>query len=119
MHRSMQATPTAGQVLFEDDHSGCGALHVQAAGALSTSISGELLLVGSADGCVMLQPCRLDPGSPRTSHPVLHDMWAGEPPPLPPLLQYVWMMIALDLVDAYFFTRPASMNDDAIQHVGR
>lgn len=29
------------------------------------------------------------------------------------------MMIALDLVDAHFFTRPASMNDDAIQHVGR
>ena len=76
----MQASPTAVQTLSVDDHSGCGALRVQAAGALSASVSGELLLVGSADGCVMVQPCRLDPGSPRTSQPVLHDMWAGEHP---------------------------------------
>ncbi|KAA6420486.1 MAG: hypothetical protein FRX49_09647 [Trebouxia sp. A1-2] len=49
----------------------------EAAGALSTSTSGQLLLVGSADGSLMVQPCRLDPSSPRTSQPVLHDMWAG------------------------------------------
>ena len=72
-------------MLSDDDQSRFGALRVQAAGALSTSISGELLLMGSADGCVMVQPCRLDPGSPRTSQPVLHDMWAGEPPHPPPL----------------------------------
>jgi len=81
MHRPMQAPPTVLQMMFEDDQSRFGTLRVQAAGGLSTSISGELLLVGSADGCMMVQPCRLDPGSPRTSQPVLHDMWAGEPPP--------------------------------------
>ncbi len=91
----MQASQTASQMLSDDDQSRFGALRVQAAGALSTSISGELLLMGSADGCAMVQPCRLDPGSPRTSQPVLHDMWAGEPPHPPPpltaplLLQYV------------------------------
>ena len=84
MHRSMQASQTALQRLCEDDHSGRAALFVQAAGELSISASGELLLVGSADGCVMLQPCRLDPGSPRTSQPVLHDMWAGKQTPTPP-----------------------------------
>ena len=71
-------------MLSDDDQSRFGALRVQAAGALSTSISGELLLMGSADGCVMVQPCRLDPGSPRTSQPVLHDMWAGKQTPTPP-----------------------------------
>ncbi len=84
MHCRLQASQTASQMLSDDDQSRFGALRVQAAGALSTSISGELLLMGSADGCVMVQPCRLDPGSPRTSQPVLHDMWAGEPPHPPP-----------------------------------
>lgn len=41
-------------------------------------MSGQLLMVASADGSLALEHCRLGMERPHEPSPVLHDMWAGK-----------------------------------------
>ena len=53
-------------------------LPIQAGGAVCASMSGAMMMIGSADGSLALRQTKLDVGSPPTFPSVLHDMWAGE-----------------------------------------
>lgn len=46
---------------------------------MCANMAGSLLLVGSADGSLTLEPSKLGSSDPASSDAALHDMWAGEP----------------------------------------
>lgn len=64
--------------MFETHYVKSNPLPIQAGGAVCASVSGAMMMIGSADGSLALRQTKLDVGSPPTPPSVLHDMWAGE-----------------------------------------